>query len=135
MVKNLEEAIRQAGSPVKLLWESKSPPAIVPRVVQEFTNWRDEQLAWRRTAVLFDQCALVQVQGAPREFGRVLAGAAADLQHVAGRRIQIFRYRSPDGLMVAPKGRAFEPAVGRCRLTEVAEIGDKFRHCCSRIDG
>jgi len=43
MVKNLEEAIRKAGSPVKLLWESKTPPAVVPRVVQEFTNWRDEQ--------------------------------------------------------------------------------------------
>jgi glycine cleavage system aminomethyltransferase T len=37
------------------LWESQSPPAVVPRVVQEFSNWRDEQLAWRRTAVLYDQ--------------------------------------------------------------------------------
>jgi syringate O-demethylase len=55
MVKNLEEAIQEAGSAVKLLWESKSPPAIVPRVVPEFTNWRDEQMAWRRTAVLYDQ--------------------------------------------------------------------------------
>ncbi|MDX1561336.1 MAG: aminomethyl transferase family protein [Gammaproteobacteria bacterium] len=55
MVTNLEEAIQQAGSPVELLWESKTPPAVVPRVVQEFTNWRDEQKAWRRTAVLFDQ--------------------------------------------------------------------------------
>lgn len=55
MAKNLEEAIQKAGSPVKLLWESKTPPAVVRRVVQEFTNWRDEQLAWRRTAVLFDQ--------------------------------------------------------------------------------
>jgi syringate O-demethylase len=55
MAKNLEEAIREAGSPVKLLWESKTPPAVVPRVVQEFTNWRSEQMAWRRTAVLFDQ--------------------------------------------------------------------------------
>jgi syringate O-demethylase len=55
MAKNLEEAIKEAGSPVKLLWESKTPPAVVPRVVMEFTNWRDEQLAWRRTAVLFDQ--------------------------------------------------------------------------------
>ena len=55
MAKNLEEAIRQAGSAVKLLWDSKTPPAVVPRVVQEFTNWRDEQMAWRRTAVLFDQ--------------------------------------------------------------------------------
>ena len=56
MARSLEEAIREAGSPVKLLWESQSPPAIVPRVVPEFTNWRDEQLAWRRTSVLFDQC-------------------------------------------------------------------------------
>ncbi|WP_240742789.1 MULTISPECIES: aminomethyl transferase family protein [Microbacterium] len=55
MPNNLEEAIAAAGSPVKLLWESQTPPAVVPRVVQEFRNWRDEQLAWRRTAVLFDQ--------------------------------------------------------------------------------
>lgn len=55
MAKNLEEAIAEAGDPVTLLWESQSPPAVVPRVVQEFSNWRDEQLAWRRTAVLFDQ--------------------------------------------------------------------------------
>ena len=45
MVKSLEDAIQKAGSPVKLLWESKTPPAVVPRVVQEFTNWRDEQTA------------------------------------------------------------------------------------------
>ena len=55
MVKSLEEAIQKAGSPVDLLWHSKTQPAIVPRVVPEFTNWRDEQLAWRRNAVLFDQ--------------------------------------------------------------------------------
>jgi syringate O-demethylase len=53
--RNLEEAIAEAGSPVKLLWGSQTPPAVVPRVVAEFTNWRDEQLAWRRTAVLYDQ--------------------------------------------------------------------------------
>lgn len=55
LAKNLEEAIAEAGSPVTLLWESQTPPSVVPRVVQEFTNWRDEQLAWRRTAVLYDQ--------------------------------------------------------------------------------
>jgi len=55
MPSNLEEAIAEAGSPHTLLWESQSPPAVVPRVVPEFRNWRDEQLAWRRTAVLYDQ--------------------------------------------------------------------------------
>jgi syringate O-demethylase len=56
IVKNLEQLIAQAGSPVKLLWEAQTPPAVVPRVVPEFTNWRTEQMAWRRTAVIFDQC-------------------------------------------------------------------------------
>lgn len=55
MPNNLEEAISAVGNPVELLWESQTPPAVVPRVVPEFTNWRDEQLAWRRTAVLYDQ--------------------------------------------------------------------------------
>ena len=55
MAKSLEDVIQEAGGPVNLLWESKTPPAVVPRVVPEFTNWRTEQLAWRRTAVLFDQ--------------------------------------------------------------------------------
>ncbi|MEX0285819.1 MAG: aminomethyl transferase family protein [Paracoccaceae bacterium] len=55
MAKNLEEAIGAAGSAVKLLWESPTPPSTVPRVVQEFTNWRDEQLAWRKSAVIYDQ--------------------------------------------------------------------------------
>jgi glycine cleavage system aminomethyltransferase T len=39
-----------------MLWESQSPPIVSTPVTPEFTNWRDEQLAWRRTAVLFDQC-------------------------------------------------------------------------------
>lgn len=55
MAKNLEEAIAEAGNPVTLLWESQTAPSVVPRVVMEFRNWREEQLAWRRTAVLFDQ--------------------------------------------------------------------------------
>lgn len=55
MASNLEEAIAEAGGVVPLLWESQTPPAVVPRVVQEFSNWRDEQLAWRRTAVIYDQ--------------------------------------------------------------------------------
>ncbi|MFD1718398.1 aminomethyl transferase family protein [Georgenia deserti] len=55
MPRNLEEAIAEAGNPVTLLWESQTPPSVVPRVVPEFRNWRDEQLAWRRTAVIYDQ--------------------------------------------------------------------------------
>lgn len=55
MASNLEAAIAKAGSAHKLLWESQSPPIVATPVTAEFTNWRDEQLAWRRTAVLYDQ--------------------------------------------------------------------------------
>ena len=56
MPSTLQQEIERSGSPVALLWNSPAPPSTVPRVVQEFTNWRDEQLAWRRTSVLYDQC-------------------------------------------------------------------------------
>ncbi|HJF15366.1 MAG TPA: aminomethyl transferase family protein [Enteractinococcus helveticum] len=52
---SLEDAIQQAGNPVNLLWDSQTPPSVVPRLAPEFSNWRDEQLAWRRTAVIYDQ--------------------------------------------------------------------------------
>ncbi|TWH72720.1 aminomethyl transferase family protein [Modestobacter roseus] len=55
MARNLEDAITEAGSAHTLLWESQSPPIVSTPVTPEFTNWRDEQLAWRRTSVLFDQ--------------------------------------------------------------------------------
>src|SRR3989337_1749977 len=34
---------------------SKSGIYVYPVVAAEFTNWRDEQRAWRESAVLFDQ--------------------------------------------------------------------------------
>jgi glycine cleavage system aminomethyltransferase T len=52
---NLEEAIQKAGSPVKLLRDSQIGPYAFPVVRPEFTNWRDEQRAWRETCALFDQ--------------------------------------------------------------------------------
>lgn len=55
MPKNLEEAIEQAGNAVNLLWDAQTPPSVVPRLAPEFSNWRDEQLAWRKTAVIYDQ--------------------------------------------------------------------------------
>lgn len=55
MATTLNDAIAEAGSAHTLLWESQSPPIVSTPVTPEFTNWRDEQLAWRRGAVLFDQ--------------------------------------------------------------------------------
>ena len=55
MASNLEEKIAKAGNAHTMLWESQDPPIVSTPVTPEFTNWRDEQMAWRSNAVLFDQ--------------------------------------------------------------------------------
>ena len=53
--KNLEEALQAAGNPVTMLRNSQIGAYVYPVVASEFSNWRDEQKAWRETCVLFDQ--------------------------------------------------------------------------------
>ena len=50
----LESKIRSFGNPVDMLRRSQMGTYVYP-VPAEFSNWRDEQRAWRETAVLFDQ--------------------------------------------------------------------------------
>ncbi|WP_163264125.1 vanillate/3-O-methylgallate O-demethylase [Chelativorans alearense] len=52
--RSLEEKIRETGSPVTMMRTSPVGAYVYP-VPAEFSNWRDEQKAWRETAVLFDQ--------------------------------------------------------------------------------
>jgi vanillate/3-O-methylgallate O-demethylase len=52
---NLESLLRGAGNTVKLLRNSQLGAYVYPVVPSEFSNWRDEQKAWREAAVLFDQ--------------------------------------------------------------------------------
>ncbi len=64
--KSLEDVLRSAGNPVDMLRNSQIGAYVYPVVPPEFTNWRDEQRAWRETAVLFDQShhmAELMVQG------------------------------------------------------------------------
>ena len=51
---SLEDRIQQVGNPVDMLRNVPVGPYVFP-IPSEFTNWRDEQESWRKTAVFFDQ--------------------------------------------------------------------------------
>jgi glycine cleavage system aminomethyltransferase T len=51
----LEQLLETVESPVELLRNSQAGPNVYPGVPAEYTNWRDEQQAWQRTCVLFNQ--------------------------------------------------------------------------------
>lgn len=53
--KNLEDVLSSVPNAVELLRNSQIGAYVYPVVPAEFSNWRDEQWAWRNTAVLFDQ--------------------------------------------------------------------------------
>ncbi len=52
---SLEELLQSVSSPVEMLRNSQIGAYVYPVVPPEFTNWRDEQQAWRKTCVLYDQ--------------------------------------------------------------------------------
>ena len=52
---SLEDLLETVGNPVTMLRNSQIGAYVYPVVPGEFSNWRDEQRAWRETAVLFDQ--------------------------------------------------------------------------------
>ncbi len=54
MADNLEQLLATTD-PVTLLRSSQAGPNAYPGVPAEYTNWRDEQLAWQHSCVLFNQ--------------------------------------------------------------------------------
>lgn len=53
--KSLEDLLQAVENPVTMLRNSEIGAYVYPVVPSEYSNWRDEQRAWRETAVLFDQ--------------------------------------------------------------------------------
>src|SRR5438105_12394309 len=52
---NLESLIQRSGNPAEMLRNLQIGAYVYPVVPNEYSNWRDEQRAWRESAVLFDQ--------------------------------------------------------------------------------
>ncbi|WEX10530.1 aminomethyltransferase family protein [Chelativorans sp. AA-79] len=53
--RSLEDLLQESGNTVELLRNQQTGPNVYPGVPPEFTNWRDEQAAWQKTCVLFNQ--------------------------------------------------------------------------------
>ncbi len=52
---SLNDTLKLHSNPVDMLRNSRTGMYVYPVVAPEFHNWRSEQMAWRRGAVLFDQ--------------------------------------------------------------------------------
>ena len=55
MSQSLESILQSGVNPATMLRNSKIGAYVYPVVAPEFTNWRDEQRAWRETCVLYNQ--------------------------------------------------------------------------------
>jgi glycine cleavage system aminomethyltransferase T len=100
--RNLEELLQSTTSPVDLLRNQKTGPNVYPGVPAEFTNWRDEQQAWQKTCVLFNQSyhmADLAVEG-PEAF-KLLSGLAFNsFKNFEVNKAKQFVPCSPDGYVI-----------------------------------
>lgn len=55
MTQSLQQVLDASGDIVELLRNAQVGPNVYPGVPAEFSNWRTEQQAWAKTAVLFNQ--------------------------------------------------------------------------------
>jgi vanillate/3-O-methylgallate O-demethylase len=53
--KSLEDLLGEVGNPVEMLRNAQVGPNVYPGVKLEYSNWRDEQVAWQESCVLFNQ--------------------------------------------------------------------------------
>src|ERR1700674_4786248 len=51
---SLEDLLQKVGNPANMLRNSKIGAYVYPVVPSEYTNWRDEQGAWRESCIMFD---------------------------------------------------------------------------------
>jgi glycine cleavage system aminomethyltransferase T len=99
--KNLAQLL-QTSRPVELLRNQQTGPNVYPGVPAEYTNWRDEQQAWQKTCVLFNQSyhmADLAVEG-PDAFKLLSRLSMNSFQNFAPNKAKQFVPCSPDGYVI-----------------------------------
>jgi glycine cleavage system aminomethyltransferase T len=94
-VQSLDELMAQAGGAVKLLRASNLGPYVFPIIAPEFTNWRDEQRAWKQS------CALLELSYHMTELHLRGPGALPLLARLAVNRLDPFPVRRAKQLVLA----------------------------------
>jgi vanillate/3-O-methylgallate O-demethylase len=100
--RSLAELLQAAGGPVELARNSQIGPYVYPKVPSEFTNWRDEQLAWAETCALFDQShhmTELYVEG-PDVIKLFSALGVNTFQNFAVNKAKQFVACNPDGFVI-----------------------------------
>jgi glycine cleavage system aminomethyltransferase T len=94
-VRSLEELLGEAGGAVNLLRASNLGPYVFPVIAPEFTNWRDEQRAWKKT------CALLELSYHMTELHLRGPGALPLLARLAVNRLEPFPVKRAKQLVLA----------------------------------
>jgi syringate O-demethylase len=100
--RSLEDLLRSADDPVELLRNSQAGPNVYPGVPAEFTNWRDEQLAWQQTCVLYNQSyhmADLAVEG-PDATALLSHLAVNSFEGIGDDRAKHFVHCTPEGYVI-----------------------------------
>jgi syringate O-demethylase len=100
--KSLEDLIQTEGSPVEMLRNLRAGPNPYPGIPPEYTNWRDEQQAWQKSAVLFTlsfHMAELTVEGP--DAVKLLSGLSINtFKNLAADRAKQFVPCSHDGYVI-----------------------------------
>ena len=101
-VESLEDKISRIGNPVEMLRNAQLGPFEFP-IKAEFTNWRDEQEAWRNGAVLFDQSFhmtdhYIEGPDVKRLMSELAVNSMANFRRDIAKQVV---FCSPDGYVVA----------------------------------
>jgi syringate O-demethylase len=102
MTKTLQEKLDSAGNVVDFLRNQQTGPNVYPGVPSEYSNWRNEQAAWAKSAVLFNQSyhmVELYVRG-PDAFALLEYLAINSFKNFAVNKAKQFVPVTPDGYVI-----------------------------------